>query len=435
MKIDVAIPQVGESITEVTIGQWVKKDGELVEMDEVLCEIESEKATLELRSESNGKLKILAKELETPAVGTKIAEIDTDVKVPAKEKQEEEKSAEQPEEKAELVRERTEVKTEVKPEEKEEEKATKISPVAAKLLKEAGISSSQVAGSGQQGRITKADAEKVIDQASEKAEGPAPVPEQKPEPAPQKIPEPKAPVVFKKPVPGTRTENREKMSTLRKTIARRLVEAKNETAMLTTFNEIDMSAIVEVRNRYQEEFQNKYGIKLGFMSFFIKASCIALQEFPPVNALLENDEIVYHDYCDISIAVSTPRGLVVPVIFNAETMTIPQLEAEVNRLATKGRDNKLTLDEMTGGTFSITNGGVFGSLLSTPIINAPQTAILGLHKIEERPVALNGELVIRPMMYVAVSYDHRVIDGKESVNFLLRIKELMEDPTRILLDI
>ena len=435
MKIDVAIPQVGESITEVTIGQWVKKDGELVEMDEVLCEIESEKATLEVRSESNGKLKILAKEGETLAVGAKIAEIDTDVKVPAKEKQVEEKSAEQPEEKAEPVRERTEVKTEVKPEEKEEEKATKISPVAAKLLKEAGISSSQVAGSGQQGRITKADAEKVIDQASEKAEGPAPVPEQKPEPAPQKIPEPKAPVVFKKPVPGTRTENREKMSTLRKTIARRLVEAKNETAMLTTFNEIDMSAIVEVRNRYQEEFQNKYGIKLGFMSFFIKASCIALQEFPPVNALLENDEIVYHDYCDISIAVSTPRGLVVPVIFNAETMAIPQLEAEVNRLATKGRDNKLSLEEMTGGTFSITNGGVFGSLLSTPIINAPQTAILGLHKIEERPVALNGEVVIRPMMYVAVSYDHRVIDGKESVNFLVRIKELMEDPTRILLDI
>jgi 2-oxoglutarate dehydrogenase E2 component (dihydrolipoamide succinyltransferase) len=435
MKIDVAIPQVGESITEVTIGQWVKKDGDLVEMDEVLCEIESEKATLEVRSESSGKLKILAKEGETLAVGTKIAEIDTDVKVPAKEKQVEEKPAEQPEEKAEPVRERTEVKTEVKPEEKEEEKATKISPVAAKLLKEAGISSSQVAGSGQQGRITKADAEKVIDQASEKAEGPAPVPEQKPEPAPQKIPEPKAPVVFKKPVPGTRTENREKMSTLRKTIARRLVEAKNETAMLTTFNEIDMSAIVEVRNRYQEEFQNKYGIKLGFMSFFIKASCIALQEFPPVNALLENDEIVYHDYCDISIAVSTPRGLVVPVIFNAETMTIPQLEAEVNRLATKGRDNKLALDEMTGGTFSITNGGVFGSLLSTPIINAPQTAILGLHKIEERPVALNGEVVIRPMMYVAVSYDHRVIDGKESVNFLLRIKELMEDPTRMLLDI
>jgi 2-oxoglutarate dehydrogenase E2 component (dihydrolipoamide succinyltransferase) len=242
-------------------------------------------------------------------------------------------------------------------------------------------------------------------------------------------------VVFKTPVLGTRTENREKMSTLRKTIARRLVEAKNETAMLTTFNEIDMSAIVEVRNRYKEEFQNKYNIKLGFMSFFIEASCIALQEFPPVNALLENDEIVYHDYCDISIAVSTPRGLVVPVIFNAETMTIPQLEAEVNRLATKGRDNKLTLDEMTGGTFSITNGGVFGSLLSTPIINAPQTAILGLHKIEERPVALNDEVVIRPMMYVAVSYDHRVIDGKESVNFLLRIKELMEDPTRMLLNI
>ena len=430
MKIDVAIPQVGESITEVTIGQWVKKDGDLVEMDEVLCEIESEKATLEIRSESSGKLKILAKEGETLAVGAKIAEIDTDVKVPEKEKETTEKPAEKPEKPAEPVQKKAEAKpkTEEKEEEKEEEKAARVSPVAAKLLQEAGISLDSVSGTGQQGRITKADAEKVIGRASAKAE--EPVPEKKAEPT-----LPKTPVVFKTPAPGARTENREKMSTLRRTIARRLVEAKNETAMLTTFNEIDMSAIVEVRNRYQEEFQNKYGIKLGFMSFFIKASCLALQEFPPVNALLENDEIVYHDYCDISIAVSTPRGLVVPVIFNAETMAIPQLEAEVNRLATKGRDNKLSLEEMTGGTFSITNGGVFGSLLSTPIINAPQTAILGLHKIEERPVALNGEVVIRPMMYVAVSYDHRVIDGKESVNFLVRIKELMEDPTRIWLDI
>jgi 2-oxoglutarate dehydrogenase E2 component (dihydrolipoamide succinyltransferase) len=426
MKVDVEIPQVGESITEVTIGQWLKKDGDLVEMDEVLCEIESEKATLEVRSESAGKLKVLVEEGETLALGTKIAEIDTDAKVPAKEKEATEKPAEQPEKQAEPVQEKTEAKSRAEVKDKEEEKASRVSPVAAKLLQEAGISLNKVAGNGQQGRITKADAEKMISQAAEKTKTV--------EPAPQKTPEPKAPV-FKTPAPGERTESREKMSTLRKTIARRLVAAKNETAMLTTFNEIDMSAIVEVRNRYKEEFQNKYGIKLGFMSFFIKATCIALKEFPEVNAMIENDEIIYHDYCDISIAVSTPKGLVVPVIFNSETLSIPQLEAEVERLASKGRDNKLTLDEMTGGTFSITNGGVFGSLLSTPIINAPQTAILGLHKIEQRPIALNGEVVIRPMMYVALSYDHRVIDGKESVNFLVRIKELMEDPTRMLLDI
>ncbi len=428
MKVDVEIPQVGESITEVTIGQWLKKDGDLVEMDDVLCEIESEKATLEVRSESAGMLKILVEEGETLAVGTKIAEIDTDAKVPAKEKEAAEKPTEQPEKKAEPAQEKTEAKSETKLKEPEveEEKTSRVSPVAAKLLKEAGISLNSVSGTGQQGRVTKADAEKVISQSAEKTKTT--------EPAPQKTPEPKAPV-FKAPAPGDRAESREKMSTLRKTIARRLVAAKNETAMLTTFNEIDMSAIVEVRNRYKEEFQKRYGIKLGFMSFFIKASCIALKDFPEVNTLIDNDEIIYHDYCDISIAVSTPKGLVVPVIFNAETLSIPQLEAEVEQLATKGWDNKLTLDEMTGGTFSITNGGVFGSLLSTPIINAPQTAILGLHKIEQRPIALNGEVVIRPMMYVALSYDHRVIDGKESVNFLVRIKELMEDPTRMLLDI
>ena len=433
MKVDVEIPQVGESITEVTIGQWLKKDGDLVEMDDVLCEIESEKATLEVRSESAGKLKVLVEEGETLAVGTKIAEIDTDAKVPAKEKETTEKPAEKQEKPAEPVQEKAEAKpkAEVK-EEKEEEKSARVSPVAAKLLQEAGISLNSVSGTGQQGRVTKADAEKVISQAAEQTRTAEPTPEKKPEP--QKTPEPKAPV-FKAPAPGERAESREKMSTLRKTIARRLVAAKNETAMLTTFNEIDMSAIVEVRNRYKEEFQNRYGIKLGFMSFFIKASCIALKDFPEVNTMIDNDEIIYHDYCDISIAVSTPKGLVVPVIFNAETLSIPQLEAEVERLASKGRENKLTLDEMTGGTFSITNGGVFGSLLSTPIINAPQTAILGLHKIEQRPIALNGEVVIRPMMYVALSYDHRVIDGKESVNFLVRIKELMEDPTRMLLDI
>jgi 2-oxoglutarate dehydrogenase E2 component (dihydrolipoamide succinyltransferase) len=239
----------------------------------------------------------------------------------------------------------------------------------------------------------------------------------------------------KEPAPAKRSENRVKMSTLRKTISRRLVAAKNETAMLTTFNELDMSTIMAVRNRYKDRFLEKYQVKLGFMSFFVKAACLALKEFPEVNARLEEDEIVYHDYCDISIAVSTPKGLVVPVIFDADQMSLAQIEIKVDQIAKKARENKLTIEEMTGGTFSITNGGVFGSLLSTPIINAPQTAIFGMHKIEERPIALKGEVVIRPMMYIALSYDHRIIDGKESVSFLVKMKELLEDPARMLLDV
>ncbi|MCK5452936.1 MAG: dihydrolipoyllysine-residue succinyltransferase, partial [Calditrichia bacterium] len=295
-----------------------------------------------------------------------------------------------------------------------------------------------VTGTGAGGRITKADVQRVVEDR--------PRPEEKTETGKEKISETLTTPTIEKPSPvvqqlmqqepgAGRTENRVKMSTLRKTIARRLVAAKNETAMLTTFNELDMSHILELRNKYKELFLKKYELKLGFMSFFVKTACIALKEFPEVNARLEEDEIIYHDYCDISIAVSTPKGLVVPVIFNADRLNLPQIEAKVDYLATRARDNKLTIEEMTGGTFSLTNGGVFGSLLSTPIINAPQTAILGMHKIEERPIAMNGEVVIRPMMYIALSYDHRIIDGKESVNFLVRVKELLEDPSRILLDV
>lgn len=427
MKIDVNIPQVGESITEVTIGQWVKGDGDMVELDEVICEIESEKATLELRSESQGQLKILVPAGEIVGIGVKIGEIDTDVKIKAGEES--------------ITGDGSTEKTVVAPPaevaEKERPSAdhpSRVSPVAAKLLEEAGISLSEVRGTGTLGRISKADAERAIKTLKETKEIPTLSAKEtgKPE-IEEQIPETVGQVLVQ--MPGKRGERREKITTLRKTIAKRLVAAKNETAMLTTFNEINMTILLEVRNRYKEPFQKKYGIKLGFMSFFVKASCIALKEFPEVNAMIDGDEFVYHDYCDISIAVSTPRGLVVPVIFNAESMNIPQIEAEVARLADKGRENKLTIEEMTGGTFSITNGGVFGSMLSTPIINAPQTAILGIHKIEERPIALNGEVVIRPMMYVALSYDHRIIDGKESVNFLVRVKELIEEPARILLDV
>ena len=424
MIYDVKIPTVGESINEVTIGQWLKKSGDLVKMDEALCEIESEKATLELRSEKTGILKILVKSGETIPVGHKIAEIDLKGEIPvsAATKMEPKKEEKLPEPAAEKA---------IPP-----EKQVKVSPLAARLLAESGRTVADIPGSGAGGRITKSDVQKYLQRSPETpkesittSQPPQEVKVQGAVPKKTEISGVQSPIVG-----GERQERRVKMSTLRKTIARRLVAAKNETAMLTTFNELDMSAIIEIRNRFKDPFQKKYGVKLGFMSFFIKACCIALREFPEVNAMLAEDEIVYHDFCDISIAVSTPRGLVVPVIFNADRLNMPQLEMEVERLAAKARDNKLTIEEMTGGTFSITNGGVFGSLLSTPIINVPQTAILGMHKIQERPVALNGQIVIRPMMYLALSYDHRIIDGKESVSFLVRVKELLEEPARMLLD-
>ena len=369
-------------------------------------------------SEQAGKLKILVPAGETVNVGSKIAQIDTKVKKDKLEPPSEKVQA------AEVLTEKKEIKS-TQVEDKSEQ--IKISPVAARILDEAGISHTQLKGTGLGGRITKSDAEEAL-KSKVKIE---PISEQVKEEKPvltKEKPEPVITAIYPKSV-GQRAEQREKISTLRKTIAQRLIAAKNETAMLTTFNEIDMSAIIKLRNKYQDSFQKKYGFKLGFMSFFIKASCIALKEFPEVNASIDDDEIVFHNYCDISIAVSTPKGLVVPVIFNAESMSLSELETEVQRLADKARSNKLTIDEMTGGTFSITNGGVFGSLLSTPIINPPQTAILGMHKIEDRPFALNGEVVIRPMMYLALSYDHRIIDGKESVTFLIRLKELLENPS------
>lgn len=425
MIFEVKIPQVGESITEVTIGQWLKADGEYVQMDEVICEIESEKATLEFRSEKEGILKIVAKEGETVSIGHKIAEIDTTAQKPDQLSKEEQK-----EEPVQVSNEEAEALRPVK-------KQIKVSPVAAKLLQESGISIEQVEGTGAGGRITKADVQQVIEEVNKsKVLEKDKLSTEKVKPRDSDEVEEVKQVIEAAQIPtDERQERREKMSTLRKTIARRLIAAKNETAMLTTFNELDMSSIMEIRNIYKVHFQEKYGIKLGFMSFFVKTCCIALKEFPQVNAMVDEDDIIYHDYCDISIAVSTPKGLVVPVIFNADRLSLAQIEAEVDRLATKARDNKLTIEEMTGGTFSITNGGVFGSLLSTPIINAPQTAILGMHKIEERAVVINGEIVIRPMMYVALSYDHRIIDGKESVNFLMRVKELLEDPARMLLDV
>lgn len=392
---EMKVPAVGESITEVTISTWLKKDGDFVQLDEVIAEVESDKATFELPAEATGFLRIVAKEKETLPIGGLICKIEITEGAP--------------------VKTTTSAPVETVAQGNASYAAGHPSPAATKILNEKGIPADQVKGSGVGGRITKEDAQKAQ--------------QQKPEIKPAAT---SAPVIA---TPGARTERREKMTSLRRTIAKRLVSVKNETAMLTTFNEVDMKPVMDLRSRYKDQFKEKFGVGLGFMSFFTKAVCIALKDFPAVNASIDKDEIVYHDYCDISIAVSTPRGLVVPVIRNADQLTFAQIEAEVVRLATRGRDGKLSIEEMTGGTFSITNGGVFGSMLSTPIINPPQSAILGMHNIVERAVVKNGEVVVRPIMYLALSYDHRTIDGRESVSFLVRVKELLEDPGRLILGI
>lgn len=394
MSLDIKVPSPGESVSEVTIANWLKKEGEWVEMDEPIAEMESDKATFEVNAEKAGILeKLFGNAGDTIAVGSVVAKINTSAERPASAP---EKTAPAPVEKK---PDSVPVAKRVEPEKSD----ILISPVAEKLLKEYGISPSRVKGTGSNNKITKLDALEAI-----VASG-----------------------VSKNPLnlnQGGRIERTEKMSNLRKTVSKRLVAAKNETAMLTTFNEVNMKPIMDMRGRYKKSFEEKFGVGLGFMSFFTRAVCIALQEWPAVNASIDEDSIHYHDYCDISIAVSAPKGLVVPVIRNAESLSFSEIESEVKRLATKARDGKLSLDEMTGGTFTITNGGIFGSMMSTPIINPPQSAILGMHNILERPVAENGEVVIRPMMYVALSYDHRIIDGRESVGFLVRIKNLLENP-------
>jgi len=400
--LEMKVPAVGESITEVTIGTWMKQAGDLVELDEPIAEIESDKATFELAAEARGILVIAAEEGETIEIGALICKIEVvEGSAPS--------IAEPNSDTAPNVKTAT-------PDGTPGYAAGHPSPAAAKILAEKGIPAVQVSGSGLGGRITKDDAQSAINETRTVAQSTAP---------PTEVPT----------QGGTRDQTRKKLSPLRKTVARRLVAVKNETAMLTTFNEVDMKPIMDLRKKYKEAFKEKYEVGLGFMSFFTSAVCQALQEWPAVNAQIDGDEIVYSDYCDISIAVSAPKGLVVPVIRNAETMNFQQIEKEVRRLAMKARDNKLSIEEMQGGTFTITNGGVFGSMLSTPIINAPQSAILGMHNIIERPVAIDGQVVIRPIMYVALSYDHRIIDGRESVGFLVRLKQLLEDPARLMLGI
>ncbi len=419
--IEMKIPTVGESINEVTIASWLKADGDEVELDEVIAEIESDKATFELTAEANGILRIVAQAGETLEIGAVACKIEVT---------EQEGEAGSQGASAEKTSEKEEKAAAPSKETQSTYATGHASPAAAKILSEKGISPKEVNGTGIDGRITKEDAENARKKAepAKTAERPQPTEQKKAEPVAKSVP-------TETTGDGQRQQRREKMTNLRKTISKRLVSVKNETAMLTTFNEVDMKPVMDLRKKYKEAFKEKYEVNLGFMSFFTKACCMALQEFPAVNAMIDGDEIIYNDYCDVSIAVSTPRGLVVPVIRNAEWMGFDQIEKEIIALATKARDNKLSIDEMRGGTFTITNGGVFGSMLSTPIINAPQSAILGMHNIVERPVAINGQVEIRPVMYVALSYDHRIIDGRESVSFLVRVKQLLEDPARLLLGI
>ncbi|MGB4846253.1 MAG: 2-oxoglutarate dehydrogenase complex dihydrolipoyllysine-residue succinyltransferase [Ferruginibacter sp.] len=391
MSIEIKVPTVGESISEVTLVKWHKKDGEYANRDEVIAELESEKATFELNAEQAGVIKTIAKEGDTLNIGDVVCSIDTNAEKPA----EAEKAPE-------VVK--VAVAAEPQPSNPKSQADLKATPVAAAIIADKKVDVKGLTPSGSNGKIVKQD---VMDALNNPGRRPGTV-------------------LFE------RNEREQKMSNLRKTISRRLVEAKNTTAMLTTFNEVDMSAIMEIRKKYKDKFKELHGVNLGFMSFFTKACTYALMEWPSVNAYIDGENIVYHDFCDISIAVSAPKGLVVPVIRNAESLSMAGIEAAVVELATKAKDNKLTIEEMTGGTFTITNGGIFGSMMSTPIINIPQSAILGMHNILQRPMAIDGQVVIRPMMYLALSYDHRIIDGRESVGFLVRLKELLENPELML---
>lgn len=409
--VEMKVPSPGESITEVVIARWLKKDGDYVEKDEEVAEVDSDKATLTINAEESGAVKLLAAEGDTVKVGQVVFSIDTSVKGESKKVGKEQIAVGKVEsQKAEVKSQKLEMVTESKqPETLNIKSETSYasgtpSPAAKKMMDENKIS--KLNGSGKDGRITKGDVLNALangfDSSAAKAWG------------------------------GTRDVEKTKMSALRKKLAQRLVSVKNETAMLTTFNEVDMSAIYAMRAKYKDKFKEVHGANLGFMSFFTKAVTEALNLYPAVNAMIDGEEIVYHKYADIGIAVSAPKGLVVPVLRNAEQMSLAQIENGIKELAVKARENKITLEDMSGGTFTITNGGVFGSMMSTPIINPPQSAILGMHNVVERPVAVNGQVVIRPMMYVALSYDHRIIDGRESVGFLVKVKEMLENPTKML---
>ncbi|WP_298419219.1 2-oxoglutarate dehydrogenase complex dihydrolipoyllysine-residue succinyltransferase [uncultured Kordia sp.] len=397
MILEMKVPSPGESITTVEIAEWLVQDGDYVEKDQAIAEVDSDKATLELPAEASGTITLKAEEGDEVEVGQVVCLIDTSAAAPSGDAPKEEKKAEAP---------KAEPAKEAAPKAIEPAKtyaSGSASPAAKKILAEKGMDANQVAGTGKDGRVTKDDAVKAQPSMGT-------------------------------PAGGTRGSERKKLSMLRRKVAERLVSAKNETAMLTTFNEVNMKPIFELRKEYKETFKAKHGVSLGFMSFFTLAIVRALKLYPAVNSMIDGKEMISYDFCDISIAVSGPKGLMVPVIRNAENLSFRGVESEVKRLAIRARDGQITVDEMTGGTFTISNGGVFGSMLSTPIINPPQSGILGMHNIVERPMAVNGEVVILPIMYVALSYDHRIIDGKESVGFLVAVKEALENPTELLMD-
>ena len=431
--VEMKVPTIGESVTEVTLAQWLIADGDYVELDQPICEFESDKATLEFPAEAAGKLIHVAAEEDDLEIGALVAKIDTSV---SKEdggggKPDKGSSGEEEKPKEEAPQQQEEAPASA---DTESYAAGHPSPAASKILKENGIDPQAVKGTGRDGRITKEDAQKAVE-AKKQAPAPSPAPVSKPKEEEKSKQDPSKQVVFSSTENFSRETSSKKMSRMRRTIAKRLVSAKNETAMLTTFNEVDLTEVMELRKTYQEQFVEKYGIKLGFMSLFAKACAKALMEMPDVNAKLDGDNLVYHEYADISIAISTPNGLVVPPVHNVESLSFAEIEYKIKDLATKAREGTLTLEEMQGGTFTITNGGIFGSLLSTPILNEPQSAILGMHGIKNRPMAIDGEVKIRPMMYLALSYDHRVIDGSTSVTFLVKVKEYIEDPVSMLLDL
>ena len=394
MILEMKVPSPGESITEVEIAQWLVSDGDYVEKDQAIAEVDSDKATLELPAEESGTITLKAEEGDAVAVGAIVCLIDTEGKAP---------EGQAVSNDAKPVAVASEI-PKVAPVQETTYASHTPSPAAKKIIAEKGVDPKSIQGTGRAGRITKQDAVKAV------------------------------PAMGTQPEWGDRSQNRTKLSMLRRKVAERLVDAKNETAMLTTFNEADMAPIFAIRNAHKDAFFEKHGVKLGFMSFFTRAVVRALGLFPDVNSMMDGDYKIAYDYCDISVAVSGPKGLMVPVVRNAETLSFSGIEKEIGRLAVRARDGKITVDDMTGGTFTISNGGVFGSMLSTPIINPPQSAILGMHNIIERPVAINGKVEVRPMMYLALSYDHRIIDGRESVGFLVAVKEALEDPLTHLMD-
>ena len=410
--VELKVPSPGESITEVVIARWVKQTGDVVEKDEVLAEIDSDKATLTLNAEESGKIELLAAEGDTVKVGQVVLKIDTSFKPEASSASVSKVVAEKKEVKEEAKKPDAIVATQTSnstPQTSVNYASGTPSIAAAKMMTENNISAKQLNGTGKDGRITKQDVSAALSNGL-----------------------PTAAAVLSNSWQGGREKDRAKMTSLRKTVAKRLVAVKNETAMLTTFNEVDMTEIYAIRAKYKDKFKEVYGTNIGFMSFFTKAVTEALFHFPAVNGMIDGEELVYNKYCDIGIAVSAPKGLMVPVIRNAELLSLSEIEKGIKDLAIKARDGKLTIEDMTGGTFTITNGGVFGSMMSTPIINPPQSAILGMHNVVDRPMAVNGQVVIRPMMYVALSYDHRIIDGRESVGFLVKVKKMLENPNRML---